>query len=296
MMKRIATPLLVLIAALLIAGDWFMVSMSMTAASPVLGGDVITNEKLIYLTNAISFFVGVAVVMLFTLKLKDRYSDLKDELKRVEKHVNALSNEVQVPLSHGYAAREREKQATLGEQVQATHRDLRNYIAHLRRQAFVDPLTGARNKVDYLESVKPLAAQISTNMARFSLAVFDVDWVKQANNLGRENGDRLISDAADALRRVFGAEAVYRLGGDEFVGILENVGETQARRLFDALDAEVAEFNRRNPDRPVPLSIAKGAVTYAPGLYSSYEQMFHLAEDAMYRDQDATKARRGLEE
>lgn len=168
--------------------------------------------------------------------------------------------------------------------VKATTEELEEANRKLREMAVTDELTGLGNKNAYFERVRQLDAAIAEGEADFCVAVLDMNGLKAINDTyGHECGDVALSDAAGVLKAIFGKENLYRIGGDEFIAILERADLSELTERFMTLDGELARVS--GPQRPyrVTLTISKGAARSTPG-DSEYRQVFHRADDAMYRN------------
>ena len=172
--------------------------------------------------------------------------------------------------------------------IRMMSKEIREYITYIHGQAYTDAMTGVGNKTAYLDIVRRLDKKISEKMADFVVAVFDVNGLKHVNdNLGHEYGDMLITDAAAALKSIFGAEYVYRIGGDEFIVVLENVTRQQMEEALGRFDEALASFNQENTRYDVNLSVSKGAAGYEEGEDTEYKEVFKRADERMYQDKDA---------
>ncbi len=97
-------------------------------------------------------------------------------------------------------------------------------IAHSRREAVSDPLTGLGNR-------RALAAELDRALhpedgGRHALAVYDLDGFKGYNDtFGHPAGDALLVRCAQALAAGDHGGAAFRLGGDEFCLLVPLPGE-----------------------------------------------------------------------
>jgi diguanylate cyclase (GGDEF)-like protein len=94
-------------------------------------------------------------------------------------------------------------------------------LAHSRREALTDPLTGLRNRRSLMANLDESLPQ-ATVEEPLALALFDLDGFKEYNDaFGHPAGDRLLARLGarldDAVR---GHGHAYRLGGDEFCVVL----------------------------------------------------------------------------
>ena len=101
----------------------------------------------------------------------------------------------------------------------------------LRREAVIDDLTGLLNRRGWEDNARRELARASRADMPVALVMIDLDGLKELNDtLGHEEGDRVLSETGDRLRRALRAtDVVARLGGDEFAALLTE------SRLDDAL-------------------------------------------------------------
>lgn len=111
----------------------------------------------------------------------------------------------------------------------------------------IDPLTGARNLLSFLETfTSRLAAQANN----FSLLLVDLNKFGLFNEeRGREAGDAILHWVSIVMQDI--KVPVFRIGGDEIVAVLihsdHKKREIIARELFDRLNQESAQFSWPNP-------------------------------------------------
>ena len=149
-------------------------------------------------------------------------------------------------------------------------------LASLERMASHDALTGLLNH-SYAKK-RILERMDSRSGSHFALAIFDLDYFKNANNtFGHIFGDEVLKFLADKLREsIRGADIAARVGGDEFLLFLEYRGELDPiiSRIYHTIsDSAYEQF---------PISLSMGiARTEVVG--TDYETMFHAADQALYR-------------
>ena len=119
--------------------------------------------------------------------------------------------------------------------------EIENYLMmeKLRELGSMDMLTGVMNRNEmnnYVDSLRNLP-----DGSRKSVGILfnDLNGLKKINDTqGHEGGDRLLKNAAAALRELFEIQSIFRAGGDEFVVILTDVTKEQieekARELCEA--------------------------------------------------------------
>jgi len=189
-----------------------------------------------------------------------------------------------------FDARLQSRSAVLAQSLSIANTKLQSANEELRRQAFVDPLTGLPNRVLFEDRLLHAVRRSERAEERISegkqprLAVLfiDLDGFKPVNDsFGHAAGDAVLREAALRLRRTArDSDTVARVGGDEFVMLMEEVGSladcvTLARRLVDALALPFA-----TSDRKVEITGSIGIVVYPD--QGHRDKLMANADAAMY--------------
>ncbi len=179
---------------------------------------------------------------------------------------------------------------------------IRRREEQLRHQAFHDPLTGAANRLLFLDRLEHAATLRRSDGGRLTVLYLDLDDFKNVNDrLGHATGDALLCSVAERLHGcVRSGDTVARLGGDEFAILLEqdtvshsgdgadigDEGTTMAGRIVAALERP---FHLGTTTLRVSASI--GVVT--SGLVSTpdslADQLLASADVAMYAAKHQSK-------
>jgi diguanylate cyclase (GGDEF)-like protein len=119
-----------------------------------------------------------------------------------------------------------------------THVTLKLQTDWLRSMAFIDGLTGARNRRYFDEQLAIELARAQRNKQSLSLILIDVDYFKRFNDhYGHQAGDDCLRQLAktfqDSLKRP--ADMVARYGGEEFVCLLPDTNAQGATIVAEAL-------------------------------------------------------------
>ncbi|MGA7120609.1 MAG: diguanylate cyclase [Polyangiaceae bacterium] len=168
---------------------------------------------------------------------------------------------------------------------------LRATQSDLRQLSDTDELTGAYNRRGFFVAARA-KLDAATSLGRTPALVFvDLNELKRINDeLGHQEGDRAIADAAEVLRSSFRkSDIVGRLGGDEFVVLAQDAGpysHVLRGRLQSALD----EFNERS-DRPYRLSMSVGLSQQDPTDPVSLEALVEQADKRMYEEKASHRRR-----
>jgi len=119
----------------------------------------------------------------------------------------------------------------------------------LKRQAYIDKMTGFGSRLRLIEDVK--------EMSHPSLCYIDIDKFNNVNDFyGLEFGDRFLQEFARTLLKEFGTEIhYYRLHGDQYALLSEHV---QGSHFESKIGAFVEMFNRQSfvfEDKEITLRI-----------------------------------------
>ena len=172
--------------------------------------------------------------------------------------------------------------------IKVTTTELEEANRKLSEMAVVDGLTGVGNKTAYLQKIHSLDDAIRRGTASFTVYVFDLNGLKGINDkYGHESGDTAITDAAEALKAVFGKENLYRIGGDEFIAVFDGMKKPDTERCFADLEKAMRSLDLTGKLYKEPLAIAKGAAAFCPGEDKEYRDVFRRADQSMYEEKTA---------
>jgi len=147
--------------------------------------------------------------------------------------------------------------------LQATVRRLRESSEGLEKMAYVDALTGGKNRrfLD-LELGRRLVEALREETP-LSVVMFDLDHFKQVNDLyGHLCGDQLLRDVvSECGRGLREDDTLCRYGGDEFVLILPRTGSRGCRKVAQRLLERISEGCGVGS---ISVSGSFGLVTYSP--------------------------------
>ena len=107
---------------------------------------------------------------------------------------------------------------------------LRAEVADKEHQARHDALTGLPNRLLFQDRVDAALASAAHERDKVAVILLDLDRFKEVNDtLGHHNGDLLLQEIGDRLRRILRAgDVVARLGGDEFAVLLADLAGEEA--------------------------------------------------------------------
>ncbi|MBQ7159019.1 MAG: diguanylate cyclase [Treponema sp.] len=253
----------------------------------------------ILIACVIALIAGGMVVFLITSKIRKRLRELNAETRILAEEVEELSGELKIASGNWYGDIEREKNDSahstatdyfeeLGEKLKFVQKELHQYIKYAHSLAYLDALTGVGNRNAYADVEKRLNKKIEENNADFSIAMFDINGLKNVNDhFSHEIGDRMIVSVANILKKIVKKEDLFRIGGDEFIAVLGNVSRKRLDEIFGEIDRTIAESNlERNKKNEISISISKGSATYRSGEYREVKDVIRSADEAMYTDKE----------
>ena len=167
----------------------------------------------------------------------------------------------------------------------------KEFAEKMEEDAFKDPLTSVRNKRALDAAITNLRADITQNVAKFGIAVIDLNDLKLINDTyGHDRGDDAIRKICSIICEVFRHSPVYRFGGDEFVVLLRNRDLENVRDLIASFRAETEALQNDPDTQPWErVSAAFGYAVFDPESDRDTESVFERADKAMYMDKRKTK-------
>ena len=145
-------------------------------------------------------------------------------------------------------------------------------MERLEEMSTTDALTGLKNRNAMLRKMETIGEET------FGVVNFDLNGLKHVNDTeGHDAGDRLLVEAAEALKKVFYYEDIFRTGGDEFIALLPGI----SRESFERKLIKFREALQKNQE-----------VSFAFGSFWSDGSVdmttaFRAADNAMYEDKKA---------
>lgn len=167
---------------------------------------------------------------------------------------------------------------TLREELEAAHQRL----AELEQLVDMDPLVPVPNRRAFVREISRLISFAERYGTPSSLVFLDLNDMKTLNDTyGHGAGDAALVHVAGLLvKNVRDTDMVGRLGGDEFGLLLVQTEEGEAAEKAESLMQIIAANPMDWEGKEVPVSVAYGVHTFAPGQDAS-EALAH-ADARMY--------------
>jgi len=160
-------------------------------------------------------------------------------------------------------------------------------LENANQKAYRDGLTGVKNKLAYIDSLRKLELESTAEtLAKYGVVVFDINDLKLTNDtMGHEAGDKLIKDACSIICTQFKHSPIFRIGGDEFAAILTSSDFDNREELFREFTDKIDENNKNNG-----VVVAGGMAVFDPKLDDNYTDVFMRADHLMFEHKEQLKA------
>lgn len=164
---------------------------------------------------------------------------------------------------------------------------LRDELAELRKNALFDPLTGCYSR----QGMDNIVEEEKTQQRHGVVGVLyvDLDGFKRINDeYGHAAGDKILCEAADAMRKVCRKQdVIIRRGGDEFIVVLcrgSSVEEDDLGAVAEKIRAAVAAQNIYSITASVGFTLIRKDEVIS-------ESTFERADHALYVSKESGKNR-----
>lgn len=153
-----------------------------------------------------------------------------------------------------------------------------------------DPLTGTFLKNNILDYAR---YRISSNKLRTALAIIDVDDFKLIDdNFGHQKGDEVMRTIASLITKSFESLGkVGRIGGDEFLVVFDNFSNLQEIKYAMMGLQSLASAEYKEPRDGFKVTFSVGCTVYPDDYNGTFEEMFRLCDQFLYRAKDKGKNR-----
>ncbi|NBJ17028.1 MAG: diguanylate cyclase [Dehalobacter sp. 4CP] len=151
-------------------------------------------------------------------------------------------------------------------------------LERLKKISETDPLTGLYNRNLFNDIIQSYIAESKP----YGIVMLDISGLKYINDhFGHEDGDRIITEAANAIRNsVRDIDCVFRFGGDEFL-----ILTSSEISVLEMIENRVKSKNSiPTSDNPAVLNLSLGYATSMEG--KSMEAVLSLADQRMYKDKE----------
>jgi diguanylate cyclase (GGDEF)-like protein len=155
----------------------------------------------------------------------------------------------------------------------------------LEERSITDDLTQAFNRQYFMTRFQQEVKRASRYGTRLSLLMIDIDHFKQVNDaFGHQAGDRVLAGVARKFKdRLRETDLLARYGGEEFCIIAIAMDLANAFQLGERLRGLIANTVFEHNGRVMQVTVSIGVSTLRPEISDRFEELIHLADEALYR-------------
>ena len=169
-----------------------------------------------------------------------------------------------------------------------TQKALREVNARLEDLSRSDALTEIPNRRHFDEVKEAEFRRAIRSGSPLSLLVCDIDYFKHYNDTyGHAMGDVCLRSVAKAMRSSVrrAGDLVARIGGEEFAALLPATNEANARTLAEQMRLSVSDLTIPHQGSAAApyVTVSIGVATLDPDLVDTFEALFNLADQSLYR-------------
>lgn len=159
---------------------------------------------------------------------------------------------------------------------------LRNAMKRLDEMYIKDSLTGAYNRFGMERFFTELKHKCLMSKVFLQVSFIDIDGLKAINDkYGHEEGDRIISAAADILQKKTKKSYVVRYGGDEFIVIGTVNNEKEITDYWKKVEEEIIKYNGQS-GKEAKLSLSFGYDLFKVDATTYLEDCIRVTDNKMY--------------
>lgn len=249
--------------------------MTLVTVAPVLE---INAQRDKHLRQSIIFIltlliITTAITIFFSRSITKPLKELTKEAKKmITGDMNAEFN-----------IRQNDEIGELAKSFAAAKFHISQHMKQMQGLAFLDSLTGVRNKMAYDNYIAELESRIENGEIKsYGIAILDTNNLKEINDTyGHENGNTYLVNSCKLICQIFAHSPVFRIGGDEFLVVLtgkdlENHNELMSQ-LKESMDlTKKASF----PWKQISIACGLGIADYAKA--TTIADTFNKADKNMY--------------
>ena len=256
--------------------------MTLVTVAPVLEINAERNKHLkqsiIFILILLSF--TTAITIFFARSITKPLKKLTTEAKKmITGDMNAEFN-----------IKQNDEIGELAKSFAAAKFHISQHMKQMQGLAFLDSLTGVRNKMAYDNYIAELKSRIENGEVKsYGIAILDTNNLKEINDTyGHENGNAYLVNSCKLICQIFAHSPVFRIGGDEFLVILLDEDLDNHHDLLKQLKESMdLTKNASFPWKQISIACGIGIATYAKA--TTIADTFNKADSDMYKNKRAIK-------
>jgi len=256
--------------------------MTLVTVAPVLEINAERNKHLkqsiIFILILLSF--TTAITIFFARSITKPLKKLTTEAKKmITGDMNAEFN-----------IKQNDEIGELAKSFAAAKFHISQHMKQMQGLAFLDSLTGVRNKMAYDNYIAEFKSRIENGEVKsYGIAILDTNNLKEINDTyGHENGNAYLVNSCKLICQIFAHSPVFRIGGDEFLVILLDEDLDNHHDLLKQLEESMDLTKKASfPWKQISIACGIGIATYAKA--TTIADTFNKADSDMYKNKRAIK-------
>ena len=249
--------------------------MTLVTVAPVLE---INAQRDKHLRQSIIFILALliittAITIFFSRSITKPLKELTKEAKKmITGDMNAEFN-----------IRQNDEIGELAKSFAAAKFHISQHMKQMQGLAFLDSLTGVRNKMAYDNYIAELESRIENGEIKsYGIAILDTNNLKEINDTyGHENGNAYLVNSCKLICQIFAHSPVFRIGGDEFLVVLTGKDLENHHELMSQLKESMDLTKKASfPWKQISIACGLGIADYAKA--TTIADTFNKADKNMY--------------
>lgn len=255
--------------------------------SPLMDDNQLNFLKFFIKTGDITSLGQFIFACTNSLSIAKRFSDSMEQ----EEIMTAKLTEINAHLDELVLQRTKEL-AESNRKIELQYYELEKRNRALSKLSFRDPLTGVWNRRKYDQVIELEWNRCLRYQRPIAILFMDMDYFKDFNDFyGHMEGDECLVQIGKTLDKSLSrsTEMVARYGGEEFIALLTEAGKEDAIKTAHMLREKIENLNIPHEKSTVSdyVTISIGVAFTIPDFNSSYQELFSLADKALYEAKDA---------
>lgn len=157
-------------------------------------------------------------------------------------------------------------------------------LEEMYRKATTDALTGAHNRLYFMEIAAMRLRECQRKAKPFALGLFDLDKFKSVNDsYGHPAGDAVLCSTVDLVHKLLRPYDLFaRYGGEEFVLFLPDSDEKSAMEIAERIRSSMENHTTCYNDTVISRTLSIGLATDLSGA-EDLEALISAADAALYQ-------------
>ena len=249
--------------------------MTLVTVAPVLEINAQRNK---HLRQSIIFIltlliITTAITIFFSRSITKPLKELTKEAKKmITGDMNAEFN-----------IRQNDEIGELAKSFAAAKFHISQHMKQMQGLAFLDSLTGVRNKMAYDNYIAELESRIENGEIKsYGIAILDTNNLNEINDTyGHENGNTYLVNSCKLICQIFAHSPVFRIGGDEFLVVLTGKDLENHHELMSQLKESMDLTKKASfPWKQISIACGLGIADYARA--TTIADTFNKADKNMY--------------